>query len=99
MTAYDYGMKQSRLVTEAEILSEVVGPSRGDMTPAVANSILDLKFGATATSRIRALLKANNRGTISSEQRVELEKYLRVGQLLDLLRAKARLTLEARNAA
>ena len=48
---------------------------------------------AMTTKRIRQLLQKNNRGTISAAERLTLEKYLRVGQLLDLLHAKAKLSL------
>jgi hypothetical protein len=96
---YHLDVKQARTVTEAEILNEVVGPGQRELTPEAAKSILSLKFSRAATTRIRSLLRENNRGTISPEARMELEKYLRVGQLLDLLHAKARLTTEARKAA
>ena len=35
----------------------------------------------------------NNKGTISESERATLDKYLRVGQFLDLMQAKARLSL------
>ena len=92
-------MKQSQLVSEAEILKEIIAPGRRDLNPEAAKSILALYFSRSATARVRSLLRANNRGTLSAERRVELEKYLRVGQLLDLLQAKARLTLDAQKAA
>ena len=45
------------------------------------------------------MLRKNNRGTISGDERMILEKYLRVGYLIDLLQidllqAKARLSLK-----
>ena len=86
-------------MTEADILNDIVSPARRDLSPEAAKSILDLHFSASAMARIRSLLRANNRGSISPEGRLQLEKYLRVGQLLDLLHAKARLTLESRKAA
>jgi hypothetical protein len=92
-------VKQEHRITEAQILEEIVGPGDRDLNPEAAKSILDLHFSRSATSRVRSLLRANNRGSITSDQRVELEKYLRVGQLLDLLHAKARLTLDSRKAA
>ncbi len=79
--------------TEAEILSEVVQPERGSISPALAREILSLRFRADTASRIRELLSGNNAGTITSEERADLEKYLRVGQLIDLFQAKARLSL------
>jgi hypothetical protein len=56
--------------------------------------LLELKFRAAATRRVRRLLEKNNRGTITAQERVMLEKYLRVGQFLDLLHAKAKLSLQ-----
>jgi hypothetical protein len=92
-------VKQFRPVTEAEILGEIIAPGRPDLNPEAAKSILALHFSRSAASRIRSLLRANNRGALAADKRVELEKYLRVGQLLDLLQAKARLTLETPKAA
>jgi hypothetical protein len=86
-------------VTEAEILREIIVPGRSDLDAAAANSILSLGFSPRTKSKIRSLLQANNRGAISATQRVELEKYLRVGQLVDLLHAKARLSLRNKKAA
>ncbi len=56
--------------------------------------MLALKFDAATTKRIRRLLKKNNNGTIAARERLVLEKYLRVGQFLDLLHAKAKLSLQ-----
>jgi hypothetical protein len=38
-------------------------------------------------------LIGDNHGTISASERLTLDKYLRVGQFLDLVHAKARLSL------
>jgi hypothetical protein len=80
-------------ITEADILNEVVAPDRPGLSQDAARSILALGFNENAQKRIGELLQANNLGTIVSEERAELDKYLRVGQLLDLLQAKARVSL------
>lgn len=87
-------MAESSILTEADILSEVVAPNRPGLSPESARSILELSFTDKATSRMRDLLDKNNKGTISAEERSELDKYLRVGQFLDLMQAKARLSLQ-----
>jgi hypothetical protein len=92
-------VKQSHPVTEADILKDIIGPDRSELNPEAAKSILALGFSRTSKSRIRSLLRANNGGSISPEERMELEKFLRVGQLVDLLQAKARASIETRNAA
>ncbi len=79
--------------SEADILAKVVAPDKPGLSLAAARSFLDFKFDAATTKRIRQLLRKNNRGSISAAERCTLEKYLRVGQLLDLLHAKAKLAL------
>jgi hypothetical protein len=81
------------VVTEADILSEVVAPDQPGLPPESARSILELRFTEKATSRIRELLDRNNKSTITDEERSELDRYLRVGRFLDLLQAKARVSL------
>ena len=80
-------------ITEADISNEVVAPDRPGLSQEAARSILSLGFTESARKRIGKLLEANNLGTIVSEERAELDKYLRVGQFLDLLQAKARVSL------
>lgn len=87
-------MASQASISEADILTKVVGPKKADLSPEAARSFLGLRFDSATTKRIRQLLRKNNRGTISSPERLTLEKYLRVGQLLDLLHAKAKLSLQ-----
>jgi hypothetical protein len=81
-------------ITEAEILEDVVGDAHAGLTPDAARIFLNLKFNKNATKRIRQLLQKNNRGTITGKDRRTLENYVRVGQFLDLLQAKAKLFLQ-----
>ena len=87
-------MVSSTAISEADILEHVVSPVTGGLAPEAARAILGLKFDKSATQRIRRLLQKNNRGTISGEERITLEKFLRVGKFIDLLHAKARLSLK-----
>jgi uncharacterized protein YnzC (UPF0291/DUF896 family) len=80
-------------ITEADILSQVVAPDRADLPPELAQSILDLKFSHAAVDRMNELADKNNRGILSDAEREEMEKYMRVGSFLDLMQAKARLSL------
>jgi hypothetical protein len=86
-------MKKGVPTTEGDILAQVVAPRKADLTLEAARGLLALKFDRRAQQRIRKLLQQNNGGTISAADRLTLDNYLRVGQLLDLLHAKARLTL------
>ncbi|OAI51572.1 hypothetical protein AYO44_17050 [Planctomycetaceae bacterium SCGC AG-212-F19] len=86
-------MAKSTTITEANILEKVIAPNEAELSPEGARALLGFKFDRATTQTIRKLLRANNRGRITAEDRLVLEKYLRVGQLLDLLHAKARLSL------
>ena len=86
-------MAKTSPFTEAAILEKVVLPGIADLSPEAARSLLALRFDGATTRSIRTLLQRNNRGSITAEERLALEKYLRVGQFLDLLHAKARLSL------
>jgi hypothetical protein len=90
---YDLSMPNTPALTEADILAEVIAPDEADWSAAGARALLDLKFTKEATKQIRQLLRKNNRGTITAPERLMLEKYLRVGRFLDLVQAKARLSL------
>jgi len=81
-------------ISEADILEHVVSPEKEGFAADAARAILGLKFDKAATQRIRQLLQKNNRGTISADERITLEKFLRVGKFIDLLHAKARLSLK-----
>jgi hypothetical protein len=87
-------MSHTETLTEADILARVIAPENGDMTREVAESFLSFRFDRSTTKEIETLLRKNNRGTISAEERIALDKYLRVGQFLDLMRAKAELSLQ-----
>ena len=80
-------------LTEADILDEVVEPNRSTFSRQVAEEFLSFRFNETATERIRELLQKNNAGTITDVEKATLENYLRVGEFLDLLQAKARASL------
>jgi hypothetical protein len=87
-------VSKSPAITEADILEDLVAQDQPGLCADVARSILELKFSKKATGQIRQLLRKNNLGTITAQERVALEKYLRVGQFLDIWQAKAKLSLK-----
>ena len=80
-------------ITEADILNEIVEPSHSRFSRQVAEEFLSLCFNESARERIRELLRKNNAGLISETEQTTLQNYLRVGEFLDLLQAKARVSL------
>jgi hypothetical protein len=88
-------MSESLNATESDILSEVIAAHRGDLSPEVARSVLKWKFKAVAVRRINQLAVRNRTGTITDADREQLQRYLRVGSLVNLIQAKARLSLSS----
>ncbi len=90
------GMRNGTL-TEADILMELIHPDRPGLPPEFARLILALKFGPAATDRMNELAEKNRLGTLTDAECADLEKYLRVGNFLNLLQAKARASLKDAN--
>ena len=86
-------MTQAPTLTELDILSDVISPNRATLEPEVARTILKWKFSAKSVARMNQLAERNNSGKITTEERDELERFLRVGSLIDIVQAKARLSL------
>jgi hypothetical protein len=81
---------------EAAILARVIQPDRDDLSVSVARALLKLNFTANDRQRMHELAVKNQSGELSAAEQDELDDYLRVGRLLDLLGAKARLSLKKR---
>jgi len=88
-------MAKSSAITESDILADVIAPDQGDLSAEVAQSVLGWRFTSRASARMNRLAERNRKGTISGAERQELEKYLRVGNLINILQAKARLSLKS----
>jgi hypothetical protein len=83
----------SEIITEAAILSAVVAANEGDLPAEAARSLLGLHFRQDAVDRMNKLAERNRRGELTEAEQVELENYLRVATFLNLVQAKARLSL------
>ena len=84
-------------LTEAHILEQVVMSDQPGMSPESARAILDQRFDASALSRMNELAEKNRQGILTESERQEMEKYVRVGNFLNLMQAKARLVLHPDN--
>ena len=81
-------------ISEADILSEVVAPDQPGLPPDAARSLLELRFSDKANSRMDELAEKNRQDTITASERAEMESYMRVGNFLNIMQAKARLSLK-----
>ncbi len=83
---------------ELSILRRVVDPENGNLTQAAAEAILRLDLDPRDRIRMQELLEKNRDGTLTSDENDELENYCRVGRFLDLVRSKARHSLQSTDA-
>jgi len=79
--------------SEAEILSNVLDVNEPTLGREHAQWLLTLKFTDQQRSRIVELADKGNRGELTEQEHVELDRYRRIGMLINLLQAKAHLSL------
>ena len=91
-------MATTHFPSAADILVDVIRPTNPSFAAEFAANILNLRLSPEAADRLRELLQRNNAGTLTPEERDSLEKHLLVGQFIDLMQAKARLSLQAKSA-
>ena len=89
-------MSHATLATssEAAILSRVIDPSNGSWPPEAAHSILAIELPTDDRERLNELAAKARDGSLSREEMAELDNYRHVGRLLELMKAKARLSLD-----
>lgn len=79
--------------TEAEIWGRLIEPEKADLSADAARSFLALTFKKTDRDRMNYLAAQARAGRLSDPEKVELQEYLRAGDLLALLKSKARQSL------
>ncbi len=83
--------------TASAIWGRVVKPGQGTLSPEAARAILTLDFEAEDRQRVDLLSAKATEGSLSEEERAELEEYLRVNNELMIVQSKARLSLQEFN--
>jgi hypothetical protein len=80
---------ETTAVNESELLSRAIQTiDRADLNR-VALVFSQLRLPDSDLDRADELLERNRSGTITGDERFELEQHLRVGLFLDLIRARA----------
>ena len=64
------------------------------VSPDSAEAVLSMKFSPEDEEHMRELLDKNNKGTITEQERQQMESYRRIGSFLAILQARARLYLK-----
>lgn len=65
-------------------------------TPELAEKILSLHPNAKDVARVRELASKSDDGTLTEEERAELERYVEVGDFISIIKSKARRYLAER---
>jgi hypothetical protein len=78
---------------DADLLTDVVGQDNAALSREAAESVLRWRFSQNASTRMHELAEKNRRDVLTPDERSQLESFLRVGQLLNLMHAKARRVL------
>jgi hypothetical protein len=78
----------------AAILNRLIDPETADLSPQAARSLLRLDFPDEDQARVAELSAKAQTGALASDEREELDEYLRVADLLAILQSKARRSLK-----
>lgn len=81
---------------DVEILEAMVAPKQANLGTALARALLACEFQPKQRAEIENLLARQNAGKLSAAQKNRLEAYVRVGNLITFLQAKARASLAAK---
>jgi hypothetical protein len=85
--------------TIVSILQRLIEAGQGSLSPAAAQTILQIHFGDADQARVRELASRSNDGTLTVEEAVEYDSYLAADEVLSLWQSKARLFLKNHSSA
>ena len=77
----------------ARLLEAQFGAHQQEMTPEVARFFVSMGFAEKDRERINFLADQSQAGHLTAEEEAEFDGYLHVGNLLTLMKAKARTIL------
>jgi hypothetical protein len=84
--------------SEIAMFGRLIQSDKGDLDERLARYVLTLGFAKADQDRMSDLATRNQDGALSSDERDELQSYVRSGHLLALLQSKARKSLKRRRA-
>lgn len=80
--------------TGTAILNRLIQPDGDELSAAGANFILGLDFAEFDHARLAELSAKAQSGSLTADERDELNEYLRAGDMLAILKLKARRSLD-----
>ena len=79
---------------ELAIWERVFVPDPKQVTPDQARYLLEVRFPPSDLDRINALSAKAREGTLTPDENAELDRYVHLGHLLSILKAKVRRSLK-----
>jgi hypothetical protein len=87
-------MEASLDKSESAILARALGPENGNFTPELAEHVLGIGLTDADKEAAKELAYLAKSGSLNEEQSAELENYRRAGRIFELLKSKARISLQ-----
>ena len=78
----------------SEILARTIKPEEGGLPADAARAILGFSLSQDDRERVNQLAAKAREGTLTPDERSELDDYERIAALLELMQSKARLSLK-----
>lgn len=78
------------------ILARVIAPEKPTFSNDAAQQILSFDFTESDRKRMNDLAAKARAGTLSEQENQDLDNFLLVGHMLDLMHSKARMSLRSR---
>jgi len=80
--------------TDVALLGRLLHLDKPTLTSEAARSILALDFGQADRERMHQLALKAQEGSLTAEEKVEINHYERIGHLLSMMKSKARKSLK-----
>jgi hypothetical protein len=84
--------------SELAIFARLIRADDSDLSRGLARYILTLGFDDEDQQLMTHLAERNQEGLLTSDEKAELENFVKAGHMLALLHSKARMTLKAKKA-
>jgi hypothetical protein len=80
--------------SEAAIWARLMQAQKDELSPEAAEFLLTMDFEENDRERTLQLAERSEAGILTAEEQIEFDGYLHVGNLLAVMRSKARLALK-----
>ncbi len=79
---------------DTAILTRAISPARQSISREIAEQILEWDFPPEDQERMAELSAKARAGALNAEEETEIDSYVRVGHIVNLMQAKARLAIK-----